>query len=981
MTPKHLHRAALSLYLLLAFLLTWPLVAHLTTHVPGIEQWAFDESTFLWNIWYFKDAVVDRLANPLHTGLIWYPLGIDLILYTYNFFHALVAQPLTLAVNLPFGSNVALLASTVLSGYGTFLLARYLLARIARSESGGPYRVSGAPGAFVPALIAGLVYAFASNRAIYAALGHYDMVTTQWIPFYALMLLRSLDDGLSIRRRYKAAALAGLFFALTGLAEMISALFLAIFTLIVSVLYLAHGIASKHRNLNGGEHSLPLRASPFAAFPTSTKRIRRLQALTLALAVVGMVAFLIWSPVLIPILRQFLTSDFSLQGWGEAIPLSTDLLGWFTPTVLHPLWGGDLVTELRRVQLRALMENGSGFRDVNTVFLGWVSLALALVGAVCYGRQVAVWTWTTVVFGLFTLGPFLQIDGRYYFDLDGVEATFPLPYALLHYLPIIKANRAPNRNSVLLMLGIAVLVGYACYWLWQRLGNVERRTQNIEHRIGGHRQSPVFSLWSLVSVALAGAILFEHLAVPLPMSDARIPAVYDQIAADPRPVSLLQVPLGWRNSFGVFGAEKTLLQYYQTAHGKPMLGGNISRAPDFKLAYFRRIPYFQALTEIEFGWPVAPDVLEQARKQAGELVYLYNIGYVLLFPPIPQRFPYADHWQESWAFVKETLPLEAEPFWAEDGIEAYRVVQPPGADHFELDLGAAGTFPYRGEGWDESETDNPYDTSAIWATAHESRLFLPLRQIDAATSYAIRIRVHPFAYPAGPQQRVALAVNGVALGEHLLSDGWQEVTWVAPGHLLIDSLNRLQLAWGYAVAPRQAIPGNRPIGNTGVELPVDADLKAFADGGFIALFDEQGNQANASAGRHGVNVTVLDRNTGVVQQAVGFDTTANDFESEALATFLRQVEAGAPVLVASYGDAGAHLTEEAVAALQAIGAGVTRVELKNNYFAIAGIQGAAPGTAAVVLDPADAFLRISLNRDRRPLAAAVDWVRIERGER
>ena len=51
----------------------------------------------------------------------------DLILYTYNFFHALIAQPLALAVNYPFASNIAVLFSTVMSGYGTFLLVRYLL--------------------------------------------------------------------------------------------------------------------------------------------------------------------------------------------------------------------------------------------------------------------------------------------------------------------------------------------------------------------------------------------------------------------------------------------------------------------------------------------------------------------------------------------------------------------------------------------------------------------------------------------------------------------------------------------------------------------------------------------------------------------------------------------------------------------------------------------------------------------------------------
>ncbi len=928
---SYLHGVVLGLYGLLSLILSWPLPQHITTHVPGIAQWAFDESTFVWNIWQLRHSLVEHLSNPLHTELIWYPLGIDLILYTYNFYHALVAFPLSLAVNLPFASNLALLSSTWLSAYGTFLLVYYLLGRTAAVR----HQI------ILPAFLAGLVYAFASNRTIYAALGHYDMVTTQWIPFYALMLLRSLADQLTGAQRRKAAMLAGLFFAFTGLAEMISALFLAIFTLIVILVYWA-------RRGDG----------------TSRFGWARLPRLVSALFVLGVVAFVIWAPVLLPILYQFLTDDFSLQGWGEAIPLSTDLLGWFTPTILHPLWGGDLIAELRRVQELAQSVDGTGFRDVNTVFLGWVCLALALVGLLIYRRRVAVWTWTSVIFGLFTLGPFLQINGRYRFDLDGVEATFPMPYALLHYLPIIKANRAPNRNSVLLMLGLAVLVGYGSYWLYQRMA--------------GRQQAGRKWLASLVLAVLAGAILFEHLALPLPLSDARVPAVYAQIAADPQPRSVLQIPLGWRNSFGVFGPEQTLLQYYQTTHGKPMLGGNISRAPEFKMAYFKRIPYFAALTEIEFGRPVSDELLAAARAQAADLAYLYDIGYVLLFPPIPERFPYAHTWQASWEFAKATLPLETTPFWAQDGIEAYRVVQALGSDRFTLDLGAAGTYPYRGEGWDSAEQDQIAETSAIWATAPSSRLFVPLRQVDAAAEYQLTARMQPYLYPDAPPQTVALMVNGTAVGTQTLAAGWQEQTWPIPGASLVNGLNRLEFAWAYAISPRQVMPGNRQIGSTDRELPIDVDLKGFADGGFIALFDEAGEQSDGAAGRRGVNVTLLDQSTGEVLERVGFDTTANEFESAAFVDYLQRIEPRALVLVVSHGDATAYLSEAAVEALRGLGADLTVAELRGQYFAIVGVQGAAPGSAAVVVHPEDAFLRISLEPDRRTLAAAVDWVRLTR---
>ncbi len=937
------HRLVLALYTLLALLLTWPLLPKILTHVPGVAQWAFDESTFLWNIWYFKRTLLDGLQSPLHSELIWYPLGIDLILYTYNFFHAIIAQPLLVAVNLPFASNIALLISTILSGYGTFLLVRYLFSRHSQfTIHNSQFTIHNSQLMIdysLPAFAAGALYAFASNRAIYAALGHYDMVTTQWIPFYALMLLRTLDETLTPRQRRKAALLAGLFFAFNGLAEMITALFLAIFTLIVLTVYLT----------------------------TRKIHVRKVPATIGYLLLTGIVALLVWGPALLPILTQFLTNDFSLQGWGEAIPLSTDLFGWFTPTALHPQWGTDLIPELRRIQERALSEAVGGFQDLNTVFLGWVSLALALLGWLRYRRQVRVWLWTSLIFGIFTLGPFLQINGRYRFNLDGVEATFPLPFVILHYLPIIKANRAPNRNSVLLMLGLAILAAYGIKWLME-----------ISYTRWQPRRYSSFAIrHSFVPLLLTTAILYEHLAVPAPLSDARIPAVYTQIAADPAPVSVMQLPLGWRNSFGTFGAERTQLQYFQTAHGKPMLGGNISRAPDFKMDYFKRIALFQAIRTVEFGGELDEALLTAAQAEAADLMYLYNTGYVLLYPPIPERKPYADNWQATWDFVKATLPLAPEPFWAGDGIEAYRVVQPQGGDSFTLDLGAPSTFPYRGEGWDDAAEDRLNETTAIWATAMQSRLFLPLRQVDPAATYTLSLRTHPYTYPGAAQQHVQLRVNEWAGSSEALVDGWNELQWQVPGSALVDTLNRIELQWAWSAVPREVLGGSRQIGTTGVELPVDADLTAFADGGWMALFDEAGVQLDASAGRRGVNVTVLDGN-GVIVEKAGFDTEANAFESEKLAAFLGTIEAGLPVLVVSYGNATANLTADAVAALRNLGADVTLESLQGQQFAIIGVQGKEAGRANLVIDAERAYLSLSLARDRRPLAAAVDQISITR---
>ena len=924
------HAAVLGGFFVLAALLWWPLPMHLATHAPGAPTWAYDEATFVWNIWYFKHALFDLLQSPLHSSLIYYPLGVDLILYTYNFYHVLASLPLALATNYVLASNVSLLMATALSGYGTWLLVRWLLAR-----EGVAARAAG-----WAALVAGAIFAYGSNRSVYAALGHYDMVTTQWIPFYALALLRSLDTHLSASARRRAAVLAGIFIAFAGLAEMITALFLAIFTLIV---LLAHPGDARRR-----ERALLLRWRIWLP----------------SFAILGGVGMLLWSPALLPILYQFLVNDFALKGWGEAIPLSTDLMGWLTPTVLHPWFGSDLVAELRRVQLRALDGGVTGFRDLNTVFLGWVTAALALTGALAWRRRSRIWWWTAIVFGLFTLGPFLQINGEYLFNLDGVDATFPLPYTLLHYIPIIKANRAPNRNSVVLMLALAVLVGYAIAWLW-----------GVARARWARRGISSAPRWIVVLPLAAGLLAIgEHLVVPMSLTDMRVPAVYAQIAADTRPVAVMQLPLGWRNSFGVFGPEATILQWYQSVHAKPMLGGNISRAPDFKMEYFKRLPYFQALTDVEFGRELSPELLAAATAQAPALMRLYNVGYVLLFPPVEGRPPYSDTWQASWDFAKATLPLEDAPFWTGDGIEAYRLMLHAPEPSFALDLGDEDSLPYRGDGWaaGESAVDG---ANGVWATARTGTLYVP-PMAQTAQPVTLRMRLQPYGYPGAAAQTVSVRANGTPVGDaHTLADGWQEVDWVIPPGLLGEGLLRLDLAWGRADAPRAVNPGSRSIGSTSVAMPVDADIKAFADGGFIALFDEDGVQTDASAGRKGVNVTVLEPGSGRVVAQQGFDTTANTFESDGLAAFVRAVAAGHIVLVASNGDAWAHLTQDAVDALRATGADVTLEGLQNQYFALVGVQGAAPGTAAQAIDPADAFLRVSLERDRRPLAAIVDWIK------
>jgi hypothetical protein len=944
----------LGVFALLTLILTWPVASFLGSRIPGTATWAFDESTFAWNIWYFKHALLDLHTSPLHTELIWYPLGIDLILYTFNFFNAIIALPLLLATNVPLASNVTVLLATILSGFGAYLLTLYVLrftfhvSRFTSSAQHSTFNLQPSTALRLAALLAGMIYAFASNRAIYAALGHYNFATTQWLPFYALYLLKTLREP-----RPKNAALAGFFLALAALTDMTFAALLAIFTLIVLLV--------------------------------SWRELTARRAAVKGLLLAGVVAAIIWAPVLIPIAREFVTGNYGVSGWGESVKLSADAVGLVTPTDLNPLASDRRAgSDTWPAALRAVEEGKGRFGDINTVFLGFVTLALALIGAIAARRRLAAWIWTALVFGILALGPLLQIAGRYRFSLDNLlpeGVTLLLPFTLLHFLPFISANRAPNRNSTILMLALAVLAGYGVAWLLGRMANSKSANQRIsestELRNGAIRpfaHSPIRLVY-LSTCLLAALVILEHLAVPLPTTDARIPEVYQRIGAEPGEFAVMQLPLGWRDSYGVLGSEQTNLQYFQTGHGKPIIGGNISRAPAEKMGYFARIPLFKALTDLELYRVVDPQTDAAARSGAGALMSLYDVRYFVTTPPIPGRFPYQDTWKRTEDYALDVLPLEKPAVWEQDGYRAYRVAQPPIPFPFRVDVGTPGAEPYLSGGWDVRTDEQPYNATATWATDRAAELYLPL---DAAKGATLRLAIAPLSYPGAPTQKLSITVNDVpVLRDHALAPGWQTVEAKLPAAATRRGPNRVRLEFAQAASPRSVFPdaaSRAVIGSTGVVSPVNLDAHGFSEA-YISAFGPNGQEVKGSTNRRGYNVAVFDQRTGRLLETRGFDTAANTYESDALASYLSSIPRKRIVALATKGDATAHLTPAAITALRGLGSRVTSAgELAGQSHALVGVQGAAPGSAAEEIKPGDAFVRVA--GDFRTLAAALDWVEL-----
>ena len=175
------HLAVWLVYTLLALLLTWPTVTHPATYLPGDGG---DDPAIAWNLWWVKQALLVERTNPLLTDFMFYPLGINLAFYTLTALNALTAMPLTLTLGVVVASNLHMGFTFIVGGYGTFLLARHVLA-----HTFGPQAKSA--GTMWAAAMAGGFYAFAGSQLFYVSLGQFNIASSHWVPYTVLFVLKS----------------------------------------------------------------------------------------------------------------------------------------------------------------------------------------------------------------------------------------------------------------------------------------------------------------------------------------------------------------------------------------------------------------------------------------------------------------------------------------------------------------------------------------------------------------------------------------------------------------------------------------------------------------------------------------------------------------------------------------------------------------------------------------------------------------------
>jgi hypothetical protein len=122
--------------------------------------------------------------------------------------------------------------------------------------------------------------------------------------------------------------------------------------------------------------------------------------------------------------------------------------------------------------------------------------------------------------------------------------------------------------------------------------------------------------------------------------------------------------------------------------------------------------------------------------------------------------------------------------------------------HASIDVGRNESRPllYAGFSGDERAPDRDY----AWVDGTQAKVLVPsLLRRDAA----IHITCEPFIVTHGGRQQVTAALNGVLLGNVDIGDGWQTLTFAAPGRAWQIGVNELELFLSSATSPHDAGEG------------------------------------------------------------------------------------------------------------------------------------------------------------------------------
>lgn len=445
---------------------------------------------------------------------------------------------------------------------------------------------------------------------------------------------------------------------------------------------------------------------------------------------------------------------------------SVDLIAFFVPSQDHTLWG-DSFQDIRK---------GLGANPtIQSAYLGYPLLLMSILAVFRYEwKTLGLWVAGFVLFSTLALGPILHVGGQTNLHLLGVPVIIPLPFLLLHKLPLFSALRDCSMFLVMSSLCLAVTAGYGVNWILRRSSH------------------PLLVYCCIIVVLLA-----DQLHIPFPIYAVNIPAAYGTLADKTAQGTLVDVPL----------REDLLCNlFYQSVHKKRLLIGSFSRLDGFYQNYPEQISFIEVLKNPQILVDNPPESLRAYRESAQWALLFFDIDTVVLHKNLMSEAQR----EAIQRFIGEVLDELTLTHFEQGDLIVYQVWEKgpqPALEDLLIDFEPAGSHFYVARGWSSVEMWNDQE-SVRWSEGATSDLYLYL---DSNKSLTAEFRLFPFSYPGSPVQTLAVYLNDSPLGVFELTDRgqWNICQVDLPREYIHTGVNRFQFKYGFSQRPSSVIPSSR----------------------------------------------------------------------------------------------------------------------------------------------------------------------------
>lgn len=549
-------------------LATAPILPHMNTSFLGLILG--DQVVFAWDTWWVHKALHDPNCSLWFCDYIFYPEGVSLANHTLMPLHSIWLGELMPKVGVFTCVNLLTLLSTWLTCFAVFLFALEL----------GMMPL--------PATACMVVFGLSSFRVVELSGGHINVAMLEGVIFQALFLLRLLKRG-----GWANGFAFALFMLYTGWTEKMHLVFAVALDVAI--------VAMHWKELRG------------------LRRMGRAQMLLPIVIVFAGIAPLIWlsatNPAPFPkepsLIRDagwffrwltgkatFAQARSAVKGsWGSAGAESADLLNFIGIEARNPFHP-------------PISENNPSMRMPPRVFVGYTTLSIVFLSLLLmpsFRVRSKGWLSALICFSVLCLGPLLQVAGR--------VLPLPLPYAFMHYIPLLNQMRAPYRFASLTSLCAGVLVGMA-------FDELLKRWRRNSSPLMSKARHLLFTIASLLILAESLSWWWRLKAI-----EVQVPAFFQRMESGD--FTLLEIPLGrWGGiaSIGIPLAESVL---YQCFHGKRLVGGVVSREHVSKVRGLLKERFFADLLSLQEGKELKG--VRVSRGEAMKTLRRLNIRYIVVY--------------------------------------------------------------------------------------------------------------------------------------------------------------------------------------------------------------------------------------------------------------------------------------------------------------------------------------------------------------